>query len=314
MEITTFKAEYLPEMAALFVASFQRLRAQVPLLPDAMEKPSAVMDALRRLFAASPGVVALKEGKVVGYLGAYLVDEFRGTERRAAYVPEWGHAATSPQVYRALYSQAAALWYDAGCGGHCISLLARDPVAESVWFWQGFGLIVVDGIRPTRPLHGLTALDLHVRKATVADRDTLAALEAEHTQYYRQPPILMAAYEPHDQAEGLDEGKHTIWTALDKGAPLGFMRFEPVSEGAASIVNAPDKIAVTGAYIRQQHRGRGVGKSLLNAALRDYAAQGFTRCSVDFESFNPDAAAFWPRYFEPVRLSLFRVPERAPGV
>jgi hypothetical protein len=51
---------------------------------------------------------------------------------------------------------------------------------------------------------------------------------------------------------------------------------------------------------------------MLDAALRDYAARDFRRCSVDFESFNPEAAAFWLRYFEPVCYSVLRVPERQP--
>ena len=296
-------------MAGLFVAGLARLRALVPVLPDLLESRRRVIDLLRPFFADKPGVVALDRGKVVGYLAAYIVDGFRGTERRAAYVPEWGHAAVSPDVYQALYREASAWWQEAGCSAHCLSLLAHDHEAEKVWFWNGFGLIVVDAIRSTQPLAGLIAHDLQIREATLADRDALAALEAEHARYYQQPPILMAAYEPHDHTIGLNEGLHTIWLALEDETPLGFMRFEAKSDGAASLVDAPDKIAITGAYLRPQHRGRGAGKALLNAALSDYAAQGYTRCSVDFESFNPDAAAFWPKYFELVRLSLFRVPE-----
>ena len=49
----------------------------------------------------------------------------------------------------------------------------------------------------------------------------------------------------------------------------------------------------------------------LDAALRDYADQGFTCCAVNFESFNPEAALFWPRYFDPVCYSLTRIPETA---
>lgn len=48
---------------------------------------------------------------------------------------------------------------------------------------------------------------------------------------------------------------------------------------------------------------------MINAALREYAARGFTCCAVDFESFNPEAAVFWPRHFTPVGHSLVRVPE-----
>jgi hypothetical protein len=52
-----------------------------------------------------------------------------------------------------------------------------------------------------------------------------------------------------------------------------------------------------------------VAVALLDAALRDYQAHGLTFCAVNFESFNPEAAAFWMKYFEPVCLSVVRVPE-----
>jgi len=61
--------------------------------------------------------------------------------------------------------------------------------------------------------------------------------------------------------------------------------------------------------VRPEYRGRGAAPALLDAALRDYAARGFERCAVDFESFNPEAASFWVNYFKPVCYSLMRVPE-----
>ena len=81
--------------------------------------------------------------------------------------------------------------------------------------------------------------------------------------------------------------------------------------GAADIVSAETTIAITGAYTDPTYRGRGAGKALLDAALRNYAGRGYTGCSVDFESFNPEAAAFWMKYFTPVCLSVMRVPETA---
>jgi GNAT superfamily N-acetyltransferase len=68
-------------------------------------------------------------------------------------------------------------------------------------------------------------------------------------------------------------------------------------------------LSITGAYVRPAYRGRKVGAALLDAASRDYASRGFTCCAVNFESFNPEAASFWMRYFEPVCLSVLRVPE-----
>jgi hypothetical protein len=63
-------------------------------------------------------------------------------------------------------------------------------------------------------------------------------------------------------------------------------------------------------YVRPDQCGSGLGPALLDAALADFAARRLVRCTVDFESFNPAAAAFWLRYFQPACFSLVRVPER----
>ncbi|MCX5973471.1 MAG: hypothetical protein NTU59_02100 [Coprothermobacterota bacterium] len=49
--------------------------------------------------------------------------------------------------------------------------------------------------------------------------------------------------------------------------------------------------------------------AMLNAVLRTYAQRGYARAALDFESFNPEAAVFWSRYFQPICFSLMRVPE-----
>jgi ribosomal protein S18 acetylase RimI-like enzyme len=314
VEITTFKPQYLPEMAALFVRNFEMLRQSITILPDLMAQPERVVTMLRDWLADCPGVVALDGGKVVGYIGWFVVDGFRETERRGAYVPEWGHAAVEPTIYRAMYRAAAERWLEAGCQVHAITLLAHDDPAAKAWFWNGFGLTVVDAIRSIRPLEIALPTDIHVRKAGLSDIDALCALEIEHARHYTEPPIQMSAYEPQHAAAlaaFLSEPHNSLWLALDGEAVMGYMRFEPNSHGAVAIVDAPDKVANTGAFVRPAYRGRRAAPALLDAALRDYAAQGFTRCSVDFESFNPEAANFWLRYFEPVCLSLTRIPERS---
>jgi ribosomal protein S18 acetylase RimI-like enzyme len=123
----------------------------------------------------------------------------------------------------------------------------------------------------------------------------------------------MMAYAPKDAAtliEFMNEPANSLWLALDGKKAVGYMRFEADNETA--VLAAPDNITITGAYIRPQYRGRKAGAALLAAAIQAYANQGYQRCSVNFESFNPEAAAFWMKYFEPVCLSVIRVPERPP--
>jgi GNAT superfamily N-acetyltransferase len=315
MEIVPFQASHRPEAAALFAGNFRRLRAQVAALPDGMEDAAQVAIRLEALTDRS--WAAVERGKLVGYLGAFVIDHFRDTERRGAFCPEWGHAAqetAKPAIYRALYRAAAARWAGQGCSVHAISLLAHDSAAREVWFWQGFGLAVVDAIRPITPLENAAPDGLTIRQAAPDDAAQLAVLDTVNRQHYVESPIFMAPREPCDTPgfRTLISGPvNSVWLALDGGDPVGFMQFERRTHGAADIVSADTTIAITAAYIDPAHRGRGAGKALLDAALREYAGRGFTRCAVDFESFNPEAAVFWMKYFTPVCLSVMRVPETA---
>jgi GNAT superfamily N-acetyltransferase len=303
-------------MAALFIQNFRKLRSIVPILPDLMEATDRIVTKLTRLSDMCPGVVALDGGKLLGYMAWFVVDHFRGTERTCAFCPEWGHGAVEglkPQIYRAMYRVAAGYWAESGCQVHGLTLLAHDAQAEKVWYWNGFGMAVVDAIRSIQPLEGVSPDDVCVRKATLDDVDTLAVMEIEHRQHYLEPPVLMQAYHPVNAealAQFISEPQNSLWVALDGSDYMGYMRFEVNNTDSAAIVIAPDRISNTGAFVRPQYRGNKIAARILNAALRDYAVQGFKRCSVDFESFNPEAAAFWLRYFEPVCFSLLRVPER----
>jgi GNAT superfamily N-acetyltransferase len=319
MKITPFDPQFLPHAAELFVQNLAALRAAAPSLPDRLEHPDRATAKLAQLFQRCPGVMAVADdGRMAGFLGWFTVDGFRGAQRRAAYVPEWGHATLAerrPDIYRALYRAAAEQWSAAGCGVHAITVLAHDQAAQQVWFWNGFGLLVVDAVRPMQPLDAPVHTDLAVRAATLDDAARLATLDAEHCQHYVRSPIFMAprAGDSASQfAEFLARPKNSVWLALDGAEPVGFLRFEGYDFDCAAIVQSEQTIRINGAYVRPAYRGRRAATALLDAALRYYAGRGFTCCAVDFESFNPEAAVFWPKYFEPVAFSLARVPENHP--
>lgn len=316
MQVTAFREVHLSGAARLFSQNFGQLWRAVPEVPIPLQDPARVKSYLQKLLARSPGLVALEGGRLVGYMGWFIVDNFRGTDRKAAYCPEWGHAAvpgTQPQVYRALYREAAAQWASQGCRVHAITLLASEPATEKVWFWNGFGLTVVDAIRRMQPLSLAAPPDFSIRKATREDAEAVIILDAEHWRHYAAAPIFMVPQTPDDAASFesfIEQPQNSVWLAMEADHPAGFMRFEAESDGAAAVVQSKDTIAITGAYIRPEYRGRRLAAAILDAALQHYAGLGFGRCSVDFESFNPEAANFWMKYFEPVCLSMVRVPER----
>jgi ribosomal protein S18 acetylase RimI-like enzyme len=318
LRVTTFHADYLSAAAALFVQNYRAQRLMTPVLPDLMEDRVRVSAMLEQLFRACPGVITLENDRLVGYMGWLIVDAFRGTDRRGAYVPEWGHACVEQdkaRIYRAMYRLAAELWARAGCQTHAVTLLAHDSAAAKAWFWNGFGLTVVDAVRPTQPLEELPSSSLSIRKASVADTHALAELDAEHCAHYARSPIFMPPRMGSDATEYaafLSRPKNSVWLAVDGNTAVGFIRFEGYHFEGVAIAASEDAIAISGAYVRPAYRGQRAAATMLDAALRDYRARGFTFCVVNFESFNPEAVAFWMKHFVPVCVSVLRVPEATP--
>lgn len=299
----------------MFRQNYQRQRQSVPVLPDLMADCDQVAGRLAQPLQLSQGIAAVENGRLLGYLAWYLVPNFRGTPRLGAYIPEWGHAVVAEgktAVYRALYRAAAAQWSAAGCQVHAITLLTQDRGVERIWFWQGFGLTVVDAVRAVRPLDTSPKTALQIRQATQEDAASLAVLDAEHWQHYTQPPILMTARTGLDAAGTvafLSRPNNSVWLAFDGDQLAGFIRCDAYAFDSVAIVESEQTIAITGAYVRPAFRGQRAAAALLDAALRHYQARGFSCCAVNFESFNPEATAFWLYFFEPVCYSLLRVPE-----
>jgi ribosomal protein S18 acetylase RimI-like enzyme len=315
MEIVPFREEFINAAAALFVENYRQQRRAVPVLPDAMENISRVAGMLDELFQTCPGVAAVENDQLAGYLGWYFVEHFRGADIMGAYCPVWAHSATSnasSAVYRGMYRTASAYWATRGCGVHAISLLANDRPAEKTWFWNGFGLAVVDAIRPILPVNAKPGKQLVVRKAQSQDAELVAVLDGEHTRHYSEPPIFMAPISPETQDTNLtiiSGPVDSIWLAEFQDEPAGLMTFEVRGHNTTEIVQSETTIAITNAYTRTQYRGKGIAAALLDAGLQHYGGRGFERCSVDFESVNPEAVNFWMKYFEPVSFSLMRHPE-----
>jgi GNAT superfamily N-acetyltransferase len=316
MEITLLTTENLPAAALLFVAGLRRQRALTPALPALLAAPAQVIEKLTWLIGAGPAFAAIEHGELVGFLGTILVPNFRKTTRRGAYVPEWGHGAAAeraPAIYRALYRAAAEQWTADGCQVHAISILAYDRAVIDLWFWNGFGLTNVDAVRPVQPLADQPVVTpLAVGKATPADAEMLAVLDEEHCRHYTASPIFMAPPHPNDAAEFaafIARPQNSVWLAMDGATPAGFLRFDGYEVDGVGILESERTVFINGAYMRPDYRGQRALPAMLDAALRDYAGQGFTCCAVNFESFNPEAAVFWPRYFDPVCLSVTRIPE-----
>ena len=110
LQIVPLCEEHLDAAAALAARRFVRLYEQEPLLPSRYAKPSAFASLLRDLLSTgAPGVAAIRDERLVGFLTGWCMPTFRG--QRSTYSPEWANGAeptASQIIYEELYRHLAA--------------------------------------------------------------------------------------------------------------------------------------------------------------------------------------------------------------
>ena len=104
----------------------------------------------------------------------------------------------------------------------------------------------------------------------------------------------------------LKDETHALWLACQGDEALAYLRFEP-SEGKVLPTTSDKTVAITGAFTQERVRGQGIGTALLQKGFAWAFSEGYTHCSVDFESANLPGYRFWlGSGFEPVCRSLMR--------
>ena len=159
IEFVSMTGEHLAEAAGLLAARHREDRVVASILPARFENPDVAEEVLRELLAEADmaGVVALREGKLAGFLcGApilrpaeYLYTGFM--QPRSAEVPPAGYAVAAdapPDLLRRMYGEVAATWVARGLNTHFASAPARTAWSEE-WADLEFGRLVALGVRAT---------------------------------------------------------------------------------------------------------------------------------------------------------------------
>lgn len=294
---------------------YRALREQVPLLPPRYADVETLLPLLRDVTQGGPGVVALRDGRLAGFLAGWQIPSWRG--QRAVFSPEWGNAALlehSRRIYEEMYTRLAATWVAGGYFVHLMGTFANDARAIAGWHGLGFGMAAADGVRSLEPVHEEHP-PVAVRRAGLGDVDALLDLnEALRLHLAASPTFLVR--DPEDEREEitawLQDPDRAMWVACRGAEAVAYMRIGPASRNASTIIYDPGTASITGAFTREEVRGEGVGTALLNRVLAWARDAGYARCAVDFEPMNVLAARFWMRYFDPVSYALVRhVDERA---
>ena len=314
LQIIPLQESHIEDAAALVCQRYRALRSEAPALPGHFENQGVVLAKLAEFTAGAPGVVAIRNGKLVGFLAAMLSPSFRG--HRGVFSPEWANGASledAHAIYQELYRVIAADWVRNGYFLHVLTILANDRSGLAAWHWQGFGLIVADAIRTAAPVpvSGITPMPgpVEIRQATAADLTELQPLHQGLRRHLTNTPIFLPLPQKWDQERfrhWLATDGAMTWLAFVDGRAVAWMRAQTGDDGAAELVRDAATVAITGAYTAPGQRGGGLATALLQTVQAWAVDQDAARISVDFETQNIDGARFWLRHFRSVAYSLQR--------
>lgn len=302
--VVELQHKHLEQAAGLACRRYQNLREQVPSLPPRYANQEALLPMLVKLVDAGPAVAAFQQGRLVGFMTAWLIPSFRGL--RSVISPELGNAAElgdSARIYEQMYAHIAAAWVADGYTTHLVGMLANDRKGIEAWRWLGFGMFATDAIRDLAPVAEDISEDIEILRADTEHLEAILQLEHGLAHHLAASPVFLVDAEPSSRDEGqryLKDRNYAYWLALRDNRPVAYLRIGPASEDASTIIYDEETASVTGAFTEPAARGGGVAAALLDRALAWARKAGYIRCAVDFEPMNPQARRFWLRHFTEV--------------
>jgi len=306
--IEPIKAEYAHQLHYLWRTQFSYFCSDTDIYLPWEDYMRDIFTFIELHAKSGDGVVAKLKGEVAGFL-AYDIFKFHGA--KSAFIPFVGNAAaleSRDDIYAAMYAEVARIWADKGIKSHYITIPAADSALKDNLFGIGFGAYVIDAYASLKPQIADFDDDIAVLPAQAEDAEALCALVDESADYYASSPIFLTR-ESYSLSEitRLIENSH-IFLAKDGEELVGFINLSV--SGRTNLFDMTLKgfgmIDEIGAYITKDYRSRNIGRRFI-AAIAAYCAQNKIPCvHVDYETANPCARHFWPKYFTPVKLSLKR--------
>jgi ribosomal protein S18 acetylase RimI-like enzyme len=293
-EIVPFAAEHLDAAGELLAARHRRHREVEPLLPERYEDPAAARAEIEAL--GGEGVVALRDGRVVGYLVAIRKDdEVWGPN---AWVESAGHAVERSEDVRDLYAVAAAGWAAAGRKAHYAVVPASDAELVDAWFRLGFGQQHAYGIRELPE----TGWPNGVREARGEDVDALMELGPLLGQHQELAPTFSTVRKPQDEAEERAELEADVanpdygtLVAERDGHIVGALDVVPLelSSMHTGLARPEEMSFLAFAVTRPDARGHGAGLALTQAAFAWAREHGYEAMVTDWRVTNLLSSRFW---------------------
>jgi len=310
VEIQPFSDQHLGDAATLLEERHSRHRAVEPLLGKEIDFRAELETLWAR--EGSSGAVALRNGRVVGYLLGAPRDDPWGAN---IWVEAAGHAVEETEDVRDLYAAAAEQWVAQGRTRHYVLVPAEETLVDA-WFRVGFGGQHAHGIREVpAPTEVATPDGFEIRHPRESEIDDLIEIGLALPRHQLKAPVFSERPVPsreEEQREWLN-----TFAGDEEEVLIGYLNDRPVAcwsvtsiehSGEHSALARPERAAFIGfAATLPESRGSGIGVALTEACFAWAAEHDYPTMVTDWRETNLLASRFWPkRGFRRMFLRLYR--------
>lgn len=309
MIFEALNGNHVESAAKLALSEYYEERGIVPALPDG-DYFERLCNLISEMTEHKLGVAAIENGETVGFLTCYKPWDNHFGRTMGTFSPIHAHGAVKSdrrRIYSLLYQKAAEKWVGQSILSHAISLYAHDTDAVESYFWNGFGLRCIDAIREVKPIECSDFSRLTFRELPKTEAARIAPMKNQLIGHLRSTPAFIPLRPDFDAAKLTAENERRnsrYFVAEEGGEILAFL--EIMADGENFACDDPGMMNICGAYMLPEYRSSGVFTKLVSILMDVLASEGYSRCGVDFESFNPTATGFWMKHFTAYTHSVVR--------
>lgn len=262
------------------------------------------------------GMVALKDGKVIGYLS------FRGPWQgffgkvKGVFSPLGGSAFASDNrnmlASKLFQELGKELVHDEICSFALCRYAHDDEVGRS-FILNGFGIRCSDAIMRLSNRAPICKLNenLEFCELVKEEKNEIENLRKELVKHLGGAPIFF----PTDIQrfnEWFKKYEIRVLAVKEKGKVIGYMALDANAE--TFVTESDNMYNICGAYVDERCRNSGIAQQLLEYVCRVCESEGMEYLGVDCETLNPTALRFWGKYFDNYTYSYARrIDERIIG-
>lgn len=313
---------HIESAARIALEEYYEERMAVPILPEGDYFP-VFCNILSEMVDHELGTVAIEDGKLAGFMTCYKPMENHFGTTLGIFSPINAHGAVREhrrRIYSLIYQAASDKWVKQGILSHAIALYSHDKDAVDSFFWNGFGLRCIDAIREVGPIIKQAVPIISDASNTAGDCSDIEFCELHREErsqvlplknllikhLWNTPMFIPLFFQLNNEwfMKETEERNSRFFVIKVQGEVIAFL--EIMASGENFACDDSGMMNICGAYMLPQYRGKGMYTKLLSFLMDTLASEGYIRCGVDFESFNPTANGFWLKYFTPYTYSVVR--------